>query len=67
MGRSKRKLGNIEEYNVPDPATAVTPTTHTQVHSEYASGQAARHWTFPPLVFHQEIRENPIHLMSLPY
>lgn len=47
MGRSKRKLENVEEYNVPDPASAsaVTPTTRTQVHSEYASGQAARHWT----------------------
>lgn len=40
MGRSKRKLANIEEYNFPD-----TTTTRTQVHSEYASGQAARHWT----------------------
>jgi hypothetical protein len=45
MGRSKRKLANIEEYNIPDSISDVTPTPHTQVHSEYASGQAARHWT----------------------
>jgi hypothetical protein len=45
MGRSKRKLANIEEYNIPDSSSDVTPTPRTQVHSEYASGQAARHWT----------------------
>jgi hypothetical protein len=45
MGRSKRKLGNVEEYDIPDPAVAVTTPTTTQMHSEYASGQAARHWS----------------------
>jgi hypothetical protein len=48
MGRSKRKLGNVEEYDVPDPLAAVTPTAHLQVHSEYAASgpsHRARHWT----------------------
>jgi hypothetical protein len=45
--RSKRKLGNVEEYDIPDPAVTPGPTPHMQVHSEYASGQAARHWTIP--------------------
>jgi hypothetical protein len=56
MGRSKRKLENIEEYNFPDSSSAVTPTTtHTQVHSEYASGQAARHWTISTPAIHEPL------------
>jgi hypothetical protein len=56
MGHSKRKLGNIEEHNVPDPASAVTPsTTCTQVHSEYASDQAARHWTVSTSIHDSEL------------
>ena len=53
MGRSKRKLANIEEYPIPDSSTDVTPTPHTQVHSEYASGEAARHWTIHTPTIHE--------------
>ena len=53
MGRSKRKLANIEEYPIPDSSTDVTPTPRTQVHSEYASGQAARHWTIHTPTIHE--------------
>jgi hypothetical protein len=53
MGRSKRKLANIEEYNIPDSSSDVTPTPCTQVHSEYASGQAARHWTIYTPTIHE--------------
>jgi hypothetical protein len=56
MGRSKRKLANIEEYNFPDSAIDVTSTSiRTQVHSEYASGQAARHWTISTPTIHEPL------------
>jgi hypothetical protein len=55
MGRSKRKLANIEEYNIPDSSSDVTPTPRTQVHSEYASGQAARHWTIHTPTIHEPL------------
>jgi hypothetical protein len=58
MGRSKRKLENIEEYNFPDPASPITRATtgmHIQVHSEYASGQAARHWMIPTPTIHEPL------------
>lgn len=55
MGRSKRKLANIEEYNIPDSSSDITPTPRTQVHSEYASGQAARHWTIHTPTIHEPL------------